>query len=1504
MSFIFIIIINLFKFIETDNLIICERSSPFLKNGTCMEYCSKEDLKSGNCLIVEQTVKIQYLSNLIIFGSKNYRYININSNKNWDLVILTTKFTGTGERLFYGLKENGRFLFKNNNFEEYPYLIFNISEEETKDQQKFESESYFIQISNSDNSIDENEYYLSMAKADQYTEMFDFENGNNNFIRTRLFFKEEIYSDRWSIFRLNKENNYNYNYLFAAINKENEQKYKLYLKKIYFSSKILSDFDEAEENTDVECKENKMVSCFQTDNGNIVCFYRTEYKENKELTYYTITSYKCCFSNENSFQIAESISNLSFYKCLHLKGEIGFFIYFLEEELGLPHAIFKYIDSDGSIKDYNLNGILNLDFILKFRADYMLNDIVKFSNSTIFYAGTTQYKDTLYYINFTLLNSKKVNMKYYGQSIAKQNRYKIFKEVRLSLYKNQFITVGTSLCPHTFYCFGDNDEHYASFFIYSYPNSTDVNFSLTKKLYESNEEITDISFNLENYSIIENNLFGYVVKGIKIINFPDNIKLISTKTNSEINRGDILSENENFTISFPNNNYITNNYKIEYALVATEDKWSNAFSLMIILDKTNGDEEEDKSTYGGGTYIGRTSIFNIIIDYELGTDCLDDCSLCSLNNKSHCITCKDEYHFEGDEKICKGNNKSITYLSNLYLTDKITEFNSPFNTTLISFHSSSPNTYFSSFLKSNYLSSQLNSTNLIISSSIKSIPISFNNSSITSFISNYNSYYSNISSVNPTFILTNSSFLFNHTSSLRIPSSYLSTSSYSVLSSLSNFQKSSFISRFSSTNIATNISTIFSKSYSSIISNIISTNDCSKEKILENKCKEGKLTNKQIEDIYNDLKNDIINKEYNKENKIIETQNAVFQLSLSEKQKYQIKPNISSIDLGECEKIIKANTKGLKEDDELIILKTDIRDNNIKSTFVQFEIFHPYTLEKINISICENYDININVPVYLDESTQKMTQLLNESGYNIFDERDRFYNDICSKFTTDYGADIILRDRRNDIYTLINTKFCQKGCKFQYYNFKLNQAKCNCRFAEKTNFVSDFNDIKTLFESTKSIYDIFSKSLSFSNILVMECYKLVFSFSDILHNYGFFIMTILFLFFIICMLKYFIKDKEKVNYYFNTILNQNYFITHSRNIGKSKYKKIKGKRQKKILNDEKIKKTKVKSNIIIHKKKHKHNDNIKNVPPKKYKENKFLKHKKTKLRDNENQSSQKVLKAKSLIINNLFFRKNSNNEMNSSRAKVKLKNKNLIKKKTLNNSLMKKNSILLNDYEINNLNYKDALILDHRTYFQYYFSLLKSKHIILFAFIPNNDYNLVSLKISLFIQSLSGYFTINALFFTDDTMHNIYSNYGEYIIFNQIPKILYSAFISLTIQKILKLLCISEYDILKIKKEKKLVIAKKKSQDSAKCLYIKFLIFFILCFCLMIFFWYFITCFCAVYSNTQIILIKNVLLSYGISMIYPIIINLIPGFFRISALKAKNKDKEFIYKISSFVALI
>ena len=45
-----------------------------------------------------------------------------------------------------------------------------------------------------------------------------------------------------------------------------------------------------------------------------------------------------------------------------------------------------------------------------------------------------------------------------------------------------------------------------------------------------------------------------------------------------------------------------------------------------------------------------------------------------------------------------------------------------------------------------------------------------------------------------------------------------------------------------------------------------------------------------------------------------------------------------------------------------------------------------------------------------------------------------------------------------------------------------------------------------------------------------------------------------------------------------------------------------------------------------------------------------------------------------------------------------------------------------------NLNYEKALIIDKRTFFQYYYSLLRTKHIILFTFYQPNDYNLFSIK--------------------------------------------------------------------------------------------------------------------------------------------------------------------------------
>ena len=220
------------------------------------------------------------------------------------------------------------------------------------------------------------------------------------------------------------------------------------------------------------------------------------------------------------------------------------------------------------------------------------------------------------------------------------------------------------------------------------------------------------------------------------------------------------------------------------------------------------------------------------------------------------------------------------------------------------------------------------------------------------------------------------------------------------------------------------------------------------------------------------------------------------------------------------------------------------------------------------------------------------------------------------------------------------------------------------------------------------------------------------------------------------------------------------------------------------------------------------------------------------------------------------------------------------------------------------MDYETALNIDKRTYIQYYFSLLKKKQLILFTFLPSNDYNLISIKISLFLFSFGLYFTINGLFFTDKTMHNVYKNNGKLDIIYQIPQISYSSIITSVLNKILRILSLSEKSILDLKKSKSVSMCIKNSKNIEKSLKIKFIIFFILSFFLILFFWYFISCFCAVYKNTQIILIKDTLISFGLSMLYPFGLNLLPGIFRIPALRSKKENLKSLFNFSKIVAFI
>ena len=227
--------------------------------------------------------------------------------------------------------------------------------------------------------------------------------------------------------------------------------------------------------------------------------------------------------------------------------------------------------------------------------------------------------------------------------------------------------------------------------------------------------------------------------------------------------------------------------------------------------------------------------------------------------------------------------------------------------------------------------------------------------------------------------------------------------------------------------------------------------------------------------------------------------------------------------------------------------------------------------------------------------------------------------------------------------------------------------------------------------------------------------------------------------------------------------------------------------------------------------------------------------------------------------------------------------------------------IIYLSYELNILPYEKARQNDKRTYFQYYKSLLLIKNIFIFAFYSYKDYNPYAIKVCIFLFLFVLNLVINALFFNDYIMHEIYKDKGIYNLICFLPQIIYSVIITSIFSSILKNIILTQKNILEIKHEQNKYNLNPKVITVLKCLIIKFVCFYIITFIFLIFFWYYISCFSIVYKHTQKHLIINLLISIIILFIYPFIFCLLPGIFRIRSLKAPGK---YLYKISKIIQIL
>ena len=658
---------------------------------------------------------------------------------------------------------------------------------------------------------------------------------------------------------------------------------------------------------------------------------------------------------------------------------------------------------------------------------------------------------------------------------------------------------------------------------------------------------------------------------------------------------------------------------------------------------------------------------------------------------------------------------------------------------------------------------------------------------------------------------------------------------------------------------------------------------------------------------------------------------------------------ISAIDLGNCTQIIKKHYN-IPENENLIIVNMESRKNQSKNNNennnndnsvdigknIQIEIYDS-SGKHLNLSVCNE---DIKILQYIKDVNELNIQTaikLADKGIDVFNANDDYFNDICHENID--GKDIIIKDRRNDIYK--NVSFCQKGCIYNGINYEYFAANCICNSNDLQNnsTINKTNDKNTKEKGLdfKKLKESFISNLFDFNINVIFCYNLVFNLKLLKNNIGFFCLAILLFFQIIFLIIYLVKKLKPLKIFMLIFSKFNVKATKAFTPPKKKEKSIKT-----YIN---------KGNINNYAK-------IKNLNNNPFNKNKDLLNKKSSISKINNNKNNIIPKKENLIITNNFAPtiniqtpiiniKNNKIKADSKRKKINEKNKKFQKDKHHNMksnskmSLINKNSIekdksnikgknasfknkFLNNLEtLGNINksinynivklsrgdedlldmdYEQAINFDKRAYLKMFWGILVDNQIILGTFFTENYLHLFVIKLSFLVFNFEISLFLNAFFYTDEYISDAYHNDGVLDFFTSLPKSIYSSLVTLVITSLLKMLSNSKNELTRVIRNKRndynyIFFVDNKLRKLRN----KLIAYFILVFLLDIFFLYYVSAFCSVYRYSQKYWFFGFLESFGFDTLVAIFICAIISLLRYISIRKKLK---YFYIMSNIISTL
>ena len=294
----------------------------------------------------------------------------------------------------------------------------------------------------------------------------------------------------------------------------------------------------------------------------------------------------------------------------------------------------------------------------------------------------------------------------------------------------------------------------------------------------------------------------------------------------------------------------------------------------------------------------------------------------------------------------------------------------------------------------------------------------------------------------------------------------------------------------------------------------------------------------------------------NGRNNIFKYKNMTVTLTSTKNQKKdEMEANVSTINLGDCERLLK-EAYSISENETLFIKKIDVIEEGMRIPKIEFDVYYELNdinLIKLNLSYCKHCKIDISVPAYISE--KDIDKYNASSGY---------YNDICYVTTSDSGTDIILNDRKNEFIDN-NRTVCQDSCFFAYMNYTNNKAKCSCDVVESS---SNFENIKI---NKAKLLENFIDIKNIANIHLLVCYNVLFSIKGLIHNYGSYSIMIIIIAHFFIIIIYYSKNlynqiQNKINdilFSINMIENFNILFQEGNNKGEFIKSKLINKNSKK-----------------------------------------------------------------------------------------------------------------------------------------------------------------------------------------------------------------------------------------------------------------------------------------------------------------------------------------------------